>query len=90
VDGGSAVPWVTTFAESGNAQWLADGSIIFKIWPAVDAVELIRVRGPDQVERLGMVPHQAGSLSLSSDLQRATLQWREYRGDAWLYRVVKP
>ncbi|HEX9164696.1 MAG TPA: protein kinase [Gemmatimonadales bacterium] len=90
VDGGAAEPWVTTFAESGSAQWLADGSILFKVWPAVDAVELLQVRGPGQVERLGAVPHRVGGLSVSNDLRRAAIQWRDYRGDAWLYRVVNP
>jgi hypothetical protein len=90
VDGGTAVPWVTTFAESGSAEWLADGSILFKVWTAVDAVDLLKVRGPGQVERLGTVPHPAGTVSVSADLQRATMGWRDYRGDAWLYRVVKP
>lgn len=33
---------------------------------------------------------EATALSLSKDLPRATIMWREYRGDAWMYRVMKP
>jgi hypothetical protein len=32
----------------------------------------------------------SNTISLSKDLKRATIMWRENRGDAWMYRVVKP
>ena len=38
---------------------------------------------------MGRVPHTAGSMSVSDDFQRATLTWRDYRGDAWMYKVVR-
>ena len=90
VDGRTAVPWVTTFAESGNRRMAGGRVHPLQGVDGRDAVDLLRVRGPGQVERLGTVPHPAGAVSVSADLQRATMGWRDYRGDAWLYRVVKP
>jgi len=90
VDGGQATPWVTSFAERGNAIWLADGSILFSVWTGQETVVPMRLRGPGQVQRLGTIPHPAGVLSVSRDLGRAVLGWRDYAGDAYLYRVVRP
>jgi hypothetical protein len=88
--GGTATPWFVSFGESGTANWLDDGSLLVMIWSAEESVSFFRVRGPGQVEPLGRVPHAAGRLTVSSNLERATLGWREYHGDAWLYRVVTP
>ena len=89
-EGGAATPWTTAFAEAGGAEWLTDGSLLFRVWTGQETVALLRVTGPAQVERLGTVPHAARSISVSRDLKRATLGWGEYHGDAWLYRVVRP
>jgi serine/threonine protein kinase len=88
--GGAPTPWATTFAESAFAQWQDDGSILFVVWGQEETVSLSRVTGPGRVEALGTVPHAAGRISASADLARATIGWRDYHGDAWLYRVVKP
>jgi roadblock/LC7 domain-containing protein len=88
--GGAPTSWTTSFAEGAYAQWLEDGSILFVVWSGEETVGLSKVRGPGQVEALGTVPHVAGAVSVSSDLARATIGWRDYHGDAWLYRVVKP
>ena len=88
--GGTATSWFSSFGESATASWLDDGSLLVMIWGGEESVSLFRVRGPGQVEPLGRIPHAVGRLSVSSDLARATLGWREYHGDAWLYRVVKP
>jgi hypothetical protein len=90
VEGGSATPWVTSFAERGGAEWLDNGSVLFRAWTGQETVTLLRASGPGRVERLGSVPHATGSLSVTRDLKRATLGWTEYHGDAYLYRVVKP
>ena len=90
VEGGTATPWTTSFAERGGADWLADGSLLFRVWTGQETVALLRLPGPGQVEHLGTVPHAAGNISVSRDLKRATLGWNEYHGDAWLYRVVRP
>lgn len=88
--GGTPAMWARTFAETGDATWLDDGSLAFLAWRGTDAVSIRRVRGPGSETMLGEVPHVATTMSVSRDLKRASLMWREYRGDAWMYRVVKP
>jgi hypothetical protein len=60
------------------------------VWSGTDAVSVRQVTGPGQEKILGTVGHVASTISLSRDLQRATIGWQDYRGDAWMYRVVKP
>ena len=90
VAGGTPVEWTRTFAEDGAATWLADGTIAFTVWSSIDAATLRQLTGPHQDKSLGALTHVANGISLSKDLARATIMWREYRGDAWMYRVVKP
>jgi hypothetical protein len=90
VGGGTPELWSRSFAESGVAQWLADGSIAFNVWSSTSAASVRKVTGPGQEQKLGAIAHLATTLTLSRDLKRAALMWREYRGDAWVYRVVKP
>jgi hypothetical protein len=90
VSGGSATEWSRKFAEDGTATWLADGTIAFTVWSSTDAATMHRLTGPGQSKALGALSHVSNTISVSKDLQRATIMWREYRGDAWMYRVVKP
>ena len=90
VTGGAPVAWSRSFAEGGYASWLSDGSIMFPVWSSSDAVSLRQLVGPAQEKLLGSIGHVATWLTVSRDLQRATVMWRDYRGDAWMYRVVKP
>ena len=86
--GGPATPWFTSFAESAEADWLDDGSLLISIWDAEESASLFRVRAPGQVEKLGRIPYPVRGLSVSKNLARAAFFSRQYRGDAWLYRVV--
>ena len=88
--GGTPVEWSRGFAEDGLARWLADGSIAFTIWSSTDAATMYQLSGPGQEKKIGALAHVSNIVSVSRDLQRTTLSWREYRGDAWMYRVVKP
>jgi hypothetical protein len=88
--GGPPTTWTTTFAEDGFATWLADGSIAFTVWSSSDAASIRQLTGPGQEKSLGGLAHVSNVVSVSKDLARATIMWREYRGDAWMYRVVKP
>jgi tRNA A-37 threonylcarbamoyl transferase component Bud32 len=90
VAGGAPVEWARHFAEDGAAKWLADGSIVFAVWSSTDAAALYQATGPGQVKTVGPLAHVSNAISVSKDLKRATVMWREYRGDAWMYRVVKP
>ncbi|MDF2770514.1 MAG: protein kinase [Geminicoccaceae bacterium] len=87
--GGSPVAWSRSFGENATAVWLADRSVAFVVWSSVDAAAVRKVTGPGQEELLGPIAHVANGISLSRDLQRATVMWRDYRGDAMMYRVVK-
>ena len=87
---GKVARWVTIFGESSDAQWLPDGSILLDIWETQETVTAFRVRGPGQSERLGTVPRPVTSFRVSRDLRRAAVVTREYHGDAWMSRVVRP
>ena len=88
--GGAPVEWSRHFAEDGLAGWLADGSIAFTVWSSTDAATMYQLAGRAQEKPLGALGHVSNIVSVSDDLKRATIMWREYRGDAWMYRVVKP
>jgi hypothetical protein len=87
--GGPATVLASMFAERGYARWLSDGSALFVAWIEAESVALFRLR-PGATESVGTVPRSAGSVSVSDDLKRATFGWRDYQGDAWMYRVAKP
>ncbi|HWA14786.1 MAG TPA: protein kinase, partial [Gemmatimonadales bacterium] len=82
VDGGPMTTWATVFAERGRSQWLHDGSLLLYDYTGPQTVALLQVAGPGQVKRLGVVPHLAGEISVSSDLQRAAIRWQDWRSDA--------
>jgi hypothetical protein len=90
VEGGSMTTWATVFAERGRPQWLDDGSLLLYVFTGPQTVELRRVTAPGQATSLGVVPHIAEELSVSSDLKRATLRWQDWHSDAFLYKVVRP
>lgn len=54
------------------------------------AMSVRKLTGLNEATMVGAMGHVATTVTLSRDFKRATLMWREYRGDAWMYRVVKP
>lgn len=58
------------------------------MWATDESAAVWRIRGPGQAVAMGRIPVPIGGLSVSGDGARAAYWWREYRGDAWLYRVV--
>jgi len=80
--GDTPVEWSRGFAEDGLASWLADGSIALTIWSSTDAAAMYQLSGPGQEKKIGPLAHVSNIVSVSRDLQRATLSWREYRGEA--------
>ena len=88
--GGTAETWSRSFAETGGVAWMRDGSLTFNVWLGTDAVTIHRLSGPGRVKTLGTVGHVATQLNLSRDGRRGAVMWREYRGDSWMYRVIKP
>ncbi|HKP28929.1 MAG TPA: protein kinase [Gemmatimonadales bacterium] len=90
IAGGEPTKWAASFSELGLVRWSGDGSVVFANWLTANAVTLSKFSAPGTSQVLGTVPHPLRWLSVSDDLKRATIGWRDYRGDAWLYRVVKP
>ena len=88
--GGPAVRWATFQSRGASAQWLSDGSIAFVVFSGPETASIYRLTEPGKSTLVGNVPHVASALTLSDDMQRATIGWSEDHGDAWLYRVVKP
>ena len=87
---GKETHWVAIFGAKPFFRWLPDGSILLDIWETQETVTPYRVRGPGRSERLGTVPRPVTSFSASKDLRRAAVVTREYHGDAWMSRVVRP
>ena len=90
ISGGNFQPWAQSFAEQGQIMWLNDGSVAFTVWSGTDAATIYKLSGPGARTTVGAIPHVANAVSLSRDLKRATVAWREHKGDAWMYRVVRP
>lgn len=59
------------------------------MWDTPESLSLYKVKGAEQVQKLGKVPHLATTFNVSSDLERVVLGWRETKSDAFAYRVVK-
>jgi tRNA A-37 threonylcarbamoyl transferase component Bud32 len=90
VAGGEPVTLTKHFAEDAMASWLDDGSIALSVWTSTDAATLYQVASPGQEKAVGSFAYPSNIATVSGNLERATIAWREYRGDAWMYRVVKP
>jgi hypothetical protein len=88
--GGNATPWISAFAETGSADVLPDGSVLFTLFSREQSATLLRLRGPGQVERMGTVPRPVSGITVSHDLRRATVNAQDYHGDVWLSKVGKP
>ena len=88
-DGGVPVMWATHFAEGGGMNFLSDGSIGFRVLPSEESSTLYRVASPGRLQVLGTVPRPISGMSFSADLKRATIDTRDYHGDAWMSRVER-
>jgi hypothetical protein len=90
VAGGASERWATRFADHSLPMWQRDGSIAWAVYGGPETVSLFTIKGPGAVSPVGDVPHLASSITLSADLQRATVTWTEDHFDTFLYKVVKP
>jgi hypothetical protein len=90
LDGGTPVTWAAMFAEGGGGRFSSDGSILFNVRQTQESFALYRLRAPGRLERLGAVPRPIAGLTVSRDLRHATVLARDYHGDAWMSRVVRP
>jgi hypothetical protein len=82
--------WFTTFGEGAEVNRLKDGSFLLRLHDTPETYSLYHIRGPGRAEKIGSIPRTVSSLSVSEDLKRAAVVVREYHGDAWMSRVVRP
>jgi Tol biopolymer transport system component len=90
VDGGTPVHWGGVFSESLGLSALDGGGFAMIAWPTQQSIAVYRFTAAGKVASLGTVPRPADYLTVSGDLKRAALLQREYHGDSWMSRVVKP
>ncbi|MFI5214272.1 MAG: protein kinase [Gemmatimonadales bacterium] len=88
--GGTPETWVTRFGENGAARFAADGSLQLQVFGTQESISLYRVTAPGRAVLLGTVPRPVNGLSVSADARRAAVLVRDYHGDAWMSRVVRP
>jgi tRNA A-37 threonylcarbamoyl transferase component Bud32 len=87
---GATTPWATAFGDNAWFDLLPDHSILFYVLETQENLTLYRLRAPGSMERLGTVPRPIAYFTVSSDLRRAAVTVRDYHGDAWISRVVRP
>jgi hypothetical protein len=87
---GQFTTWTAMAAEFGNATQVSDGSLVLYIGETAETVTLYHLRGAGQLERLGTIPRPVQNVTVSNDLKRAAIVTRDYHGDVWMYRVVRP
>lgn len=85
---GTALQWLSLFADDGRVNALTDGSILFHVYETAESATLIHVTGAGSSRRLGTIPRPVAGVFLSDDLKRSVLTTRDYFGDVWLMRVV--
>jgi Protein kinase domain len=86
---GKSAQWAAMFAEDGVITKLAGGAVFLAAHRTEESLDLYRLAGPGQMQRLGSPPVPLLAVSVSSDLKRATAVERNYNADAWMYNVVR-
>ena len=87
---GAATPWLAEPVEDALIRMHADGTLLFGRWESRESVVLFHLSAPGTSRRLGPIPRPVSGFSVSDDLNRATVGSREYFGDVWMMRVVRP
>jgi hypothetical protein len=82
--------WFTISGEGGQVDWLSDGTLLLRLADTPETWSLYHLTGPDRAVKLGTIPRTVSSISVSADLKRAAIVVHDYRGDAWINRVVRP
>ena len=76
--------------EGGDVSPLSGGGLLVSVQPSQASAALYRVSAPGRPVMLGTVPRPVAGLFPSRDGRRATVLVRDYHGDAWMSRVVRP
>jgi hypothetical protein len=82
--------WFTISGEGGQVGWLSDGTLLLRLADTPETWSLYHLTRPDRAVKLGTIPRTVSSISVSADLKRAAIVVHDYRGDAWINRVVRP
>jgi hypothetical protein len=87
---GSVTHWLTIFGEDADVSWLKDGTLLLLLGETSETYSIYHLLGPGRAVKLGTIPRRVSSVSVSKDLKRAAVVVRNYHGDAWMSRVVRP
>jgi hypothetical protein len=82
--------WFTIAGEGGQVGWLSDGTLLLRLADTPETWSLYHLTQPDRAVKLGTIPRMVSSISVSADMKRAAIVVHDYRGDAWINRVVRP
>jgi len=87
---GAETLWATVRGEGGGVQWMNDGSLLFDLQATVDSHDLLAIRGPGQIERLGTIPWPTMQhIYVSRDGRRIVFVSRNELADAWTMHLKK-
>jgi len=90
MDGSPWAVWASMFAERGTFRPLPGGDLLLVIFTTQQSATLYRATAAGRVEQVGIVPRPIDVIVLSRDGRRAGIGIRDYQGDAWMSRVVRP
>jgi predicted RNase H-related nuclease YkuK (DUF458 family) len=82
--------WFTVAGDDGDLDWLSDGTLLLRLAETPETYSLYHLTQPDRAVKLGIIPRTVSSISVAADLKRAAIVVHDYRGDAWINRVVRP
>jgi hypothetical protein len=87
---GAVTRWLTTFGEDADIRWLNDGTLLLLLGDTPETYSIYHLVRPGRAMKLGTIPRTVSSISVSLDLKRVAVVVRNYHGDAWMSRVVRP
>ena len=80
---------IDLFVENGSAKWNPDQSIRVIGWDTQESATVSRLTLDGKLTKIGSVARPAAAVDASADLKRAVVLLRDYRGDAWMAKVVR-
>ena len=78
------------FAEGGAIRWMDDGGILLVLFDTPESISFYRVGREGSQVRIGSMPRPMAGVTVSRDLKRAVVMSKDYKGDAWISKVVRP
>jgi len=90
MNGSAWTVWAKFVAEAGDITPLSGGGVLVSVFLTQESAALYRVVLPGRPEKLGTVPRPVAGLAPSRDGRRVTVLVRDYHGDAWMSKVVRP